>query len=110
MLPETVAAKIYLLQRSDQDRMLILMEITKLLQSSDIDLVQTAYKQILRNKLKVVAVKTSFELSEAETKKLENKITKKLDMEEVVFAYQVDESVKTGIEIKLGDTLIELEK
>lgn len=110
MTAKQTAAKIYRVNKSDQERILSLIDIVGFLEGQDASQVKLEYRKILEGKLKVVEVTTSFPLSDDEISTLEQKVNKQPNHKELIFDYVVDENIRSGIEIKLDDTLIDLEK
>ncbi len=100
-----IAAQLSVLADLDQSAAFLNMQI--ILGNADAKKVLAAYEQIKTGKVKVVKVVTSIELTSEQKQQLQKKLTDKFSKDSLVFAYVVDASVAYGIEISLGDDLIE---
>jgi len=93
--------------RSEKDELVKMLEIIDLSKDSDIQKVIEIYKKIKAGEIKIATVITSVELTKTQT----TTITKKLKEEfkdELIFMFKIDKNIKGGIEIRVGDLLVEL--
>jgi F0F1-type ATP synthase delta subunit len=100
-----IAAQLFVLQGLDQVSAFLKMQ--EVLGTADPAKVMAAYEKIKAGKVKVVKVATSLALSEQQKQQMVQKLRTKFSKDELVFAYVVDSSIAYGIEIKIGDDLIE---
>jgi F0F1-type ATP synthase delta subunit len=99
------AAQISVLDSSDQVE--LFLKLQQITSGADLNKVSAAYERIKSGKVRVVKVTTSLALTEEQSKKLQEKLNAKLKGDELAFAYVVDPAIPQGIEIRIGDDLIE---
>ena len=102
---QKIAAQLSIISDSDQISAFLKMQLV--LGDADPAKVLAAYQEIKDHKLKVVKVASSLELSNEQKTSLETKLKSKFSKEVLVFAYVIETSVNYGLQITLGDDLIE---
>lgn len=105
MNEETIAAKIYL--NRDINNTKAMLNMIALVSKADISKVISEYEAI-ESGAKVIAYITSgIELSEAQMKKIREKITKKFEDEKLIFLFELDAEVIGGFRVQIGDNMID---
>ena len=99
------AAKLSVLEGSDP--VLLIMQVLLEVKGLSLDKVMEQYQRIKAGEVKVVKVTTSVALAEQQRSLLEVKITQKFPTTELAFAYVTRAEQNYGIEIRIGDDLIE---
>lgn len=106
--PNYIAAKLYSLRKLHKDDNLWLLHAYRFLKEGKIEEILESYKKILNGEIKIVYITSSIKLNDQQTKKIEDSIYKEFPNQDFAFNYSFDKDVKNGIEIKIGDNLINL--
>ncbi len=105
---KTLAAKIYLNSKKIHDLGLLLLEILKDIEGKDTGKLLEFYVDIKDGKTEIVEVQTSIELSDAQKSGLEKKVQGLLSEKRLVFIYNVDPEISTGLIVRIGDSILDL--
>lgn len=108
-MDKLLAAKLHKLKLHTKDETLWLLSSFKILSEvKDINSVINNYKNIISGKLKVVEIISSLELEKQQKDKLESRIKSEFKNLELVFIFNINEKIAKGIQITVGDDLVEL--
>lgn len=107
MTEKEIAARIYLKSGDVNDPVELLLEVLSLAESANKASVLETYKTLKSGELVATHVITSVELTNEQKSQLEKKVAAKFSEKNLVFVFSVDKQVKHGIEIKVGDDLVD---
>lgn len=105
MNEETIAAKIYLNGGINDTKSIL--NIIALVSKSDVAKVISEYEAIESGSKVIAHITSGIELSDAQKKKIEDKISKEFEKEILIFVFDIDKQVIGGFRAQIGDNMID---
>jgi len=104
-MEDQIAAQLFIKEKKG-DIQLLLLETLNIVAQANLSKVIDIYKKILNNEIIVANVTTSLELKKEQKLNIENYIKQQFNSIPSIFVYQIDEQIKKGIQIFVGDNQI----
>jgi F0F1-type ATP synthase delta subunit len=104
-MEEQIAAQIYLSGNYNNIKLLIL-NIIKQTENHDIEKIIEIYSKILDRKIIVAHIKTSIGLKNELKEKITNFVQNQYKTSKIIFYFEIDSQTRNGIEIKVGDDIL----
>jgi len=102
-----IVAKLIEIFSSEKDELLRLLKVLDLTKGSKFEEIIEVYNKVKNKEIEIVQVRSSVKLSADQRKALEKKLTTQFNRE-LIFNYIEDQGVVGGLEIRVGDTMINL--
>jgi F0F1-type ATP synthase delta subunit len=97
------AVDIFLLSKENKDSTLLMLEILSRIEIKEIKSILLDYQKLLSGEIKIVNVSSAQELSDAQKQTLEKKVGSEFKPD-LVFFYEVDESLVSGFCFQIDDS------
>ncbi|MFA6184888.1 MAG: F0F1 ATP synthase subunit delta [Candidatus Shapirobacteria bacterium] len=98
------AVDIFLLSKENKDSTLLMLEILSRIEIKEIKSILLDYQKLLSGEIKIVNVSSAQELSDAQKQTLEKKVESEFKPD-LVFFYEVEESLVSGFCFQIDDSL-----
>jgi len=108
MNTKDITAQIIQIYKNEKDELLRLLKIFDLTKEIKITEIIDIYNSIQSGNIDIVIIKSAVDLEKGQKKELEEKINKQFN-KELIFDYQLMKNLKGGLEIKVNDTLLNLD-
>lgn len=106
-MEKQIAAKLHTLRSEISDDTLWMVSVLELVEGANLSVIVKTLAKIQSGKVTVVKVSSSIELSEEQQSSIQSKVSAQFKDTKLVFNFMVDKATDNGLQIKVGDNLID---